>query len=132
MVKPEWGTKRTCQSCAARFYDLQRKPIVCPKCETVFELPPPAKTRRVRPVPEPKAASVAPMVEAPAVPPVKEDEAIAAIETTAIDDTMADASTDVKEKKSDLIEDVSELGEDEDDMAEVLEGAVTKDDAGNA
>ena len=128
MVKPEWGTKRTCQSCAARFYDLQRKPIVCPKCETVFELPPPAKTRRVRPVPVPKAAPDAPIVEVPAVTPVKEDEAIAANETTAIDDTK----TDIEEKKGDLIEDVSELGEDEDDMAEVLEGAVTKDDAGSA
>jgi hypothetical protein len=22
MVKPEWGTKRTCTKCATRFYDL--------------------------------------------------------------------------------------------------------------
>jgi len=132
VVKPEWGTKRTCESCAARFYDLQRKPIVCPKCETVFEPPPPAKTRRVRPVPQPKAAPVAPVVEVPAVIPVKDDEDTAAIETTAIDDTKADASTDVEEKKDNPIEDVSELGEDEDDMAEVLEGAVAKDDAGSA
>ncbi|WP_235515851.1 FYDLN acid domain-containing protein, partial [Sphingomonas sp. Leaf10] len=22
MVKPEWGTKRTCPKCATRFYDL--------------------------------------------------------------------------------------------------------------
>ncbi len=132
VVKPEWGTKRTCQSCAARFYDLQRKPIVCPKCETVFEPPPPAKTRRVRPAPAPKAAPVAPVLEVPAVTPVKADEDIAAVETIAIDDTKADASTDDEEKKDDPIEDASELGEDEDDMAEVLEGAVTKDDAGSA
>ena len=31
-----------------------------------------------------------------------------------------------------MIEDVSELGEDEDDMAEVLETAVVKDDPGSA
>nr|MBA3527108.1 FYDLN acid domain-containing protein [Sphingomonas sp.] len=24
MVKPEWGTKRTCPKCATRFYDLTK------------------------------------------------------------------------------------------------------------
>ncbi len=32
MVKASWGTNRTCQSCAARFYDLGKSPIKCPKC----------------------------------------------------------------------------------------------------
>lgn len=36
MVKAELGTKRTCPSCAARFYDLLKSPIVCPKCGTTF------------------------------------------------------------------------------------------------
>ncbi|MGE0726183.1 MAG: TIGR02300 family protein, partial [Alphaproteobacteria bacterium] len=31
-MKASWGTKRTCQSCAARFYDLNKGPIKCPKC----------------------------------------------------------------------------------------------------
>jgi uncharacterized protein (TIGR02300 family) len=26
------GTKRTCQACEVRFYDLRRDPIVCPSC----------------------------------------------------------------------------------------------------
>lgn len=26
------GTKRVCQACATRFYDLSRDPIVCPSC----------------------------------------------------------------------------------------------------
>ena len=26
------GTKRTCQECQVRFYDLSREPIVCPSC----------------------------------------------------------------------------------------------------
>ncbi len=38
VTKPEWGTKRECQNCGARFYDLKREPIVCPKCETVFAI----------------------------------------------------------------------------------------------
>lgn len=36
VVKAELGTKRTCPSCAARFYDLLKSPIVCPKCGTSF------------------------------------------------------------------------------------------------
>jgi uncharacterized protein (TIGR02300 family) len=37
MVKPEWGTKRTCPKCATRFYDLGKEdPIVCIACKTAF------------------------------------------------------------------------------------------------
>ncbi len=36
MVKAELGTKRTCPSCATRFYDLMRDPILCPKCGVSF------------------------------------------------------------------------------------------------
>jgi hypothetical protein len=31
------GDKRVCPSCAARFYDLEKRPIECPKCQTTFE-----------------------------------------------------------------------------------------------
>ena len=37
MAKPELGVKRQCQSCGAKFFDLNRDPIVCPKCGTVFQ-----------------------------------------------------------------------------------------------
>ena len=37
MSKPEWGIKRTCQSCEASFYDLKKDPIICPKCLTVYD-----------------------------------------------------------------------------------------------
>jgi uncharacterized protein (TIGR02300 family) len=36
VAKPALGTKRICTGCAAKFYDLDRTPIVCPTCETVF------------------------------------------------------------------------------------------------
>jgi len=39
MPKPEWGVKRACPSCSARFYDLKRTPIVCPECDAPFETP---------------------------------------------------------------------------------------------
>lgn len=31
-TKQARGTKRTCQSCDERFYDLDRDPIICPFC----------------------------------------------------------------------------------------------------
>lgn len=37
MAKPELGTKRLCPSCGAKYYDLNRDPITCPKCGTIFE-----------------------------------------------------------------------------------------------
>jgi uncharacterized protein (TIGR02300 family) len=39
VTKPELGTKRICGNCSSKFYDLHKSPIVCPTCQTVFELP---------------------------------------------------------------------------------------------
>jgi len=37
VAKPELGSKRQCQNCGAKFFDLNRDPIVCPKCGTIFQ-----------------------------------------------------------------------------------------------
>src|SRR5262245_58634833 len=39
-TKAERGTKRTCQNpeCGSRLYDLNRDPIVCPICQTAYEI----------------------------------------------------------------------------------------------
>lgn len=34
------GTKRVCQNCSSRYYDLGRESPVCPKCGTVYVEPP--------------------------------------------------------------------------------------------
>ena len=44
MARPELGTKRVCADCGARYYDLNRDPIVCPKCGSIFEM---AKTSAI-------------------------------------------------------------------------------------
>ncbi|HMQ42656.1 MAG TPA: TIGR02300 family protein [Paracoccus sp. (in: a-proteobacteria)] len=36
MPKEEWGTKRLCPHCGARFYDLRNDPMTCPACGTEF------------------------------------------------------------------------------------------------
>ena len=69
MPKPEWGVKRSCLSCGARFYDLNRDPIVCPKCGAEFDISALAKPRRMKPE---KAETPAPAATAPA--PASESE----------------------------------------------------------
>ncbi|MFK7867140.1 MAG: FYDLN acid domain-containing protein [Alphaproteobacteria bacterium] len=37
MVKAEWGVKRECQECGAKFYDLMQTQITCPACDADFD-----------------------------------------------------------------------------------------------
>ena len=37
MSKPEWGIKRVCPSCSTKYYDFNKNPIICPKCEFEFD-----------------------------------------------------------------------------------------------
>jgi uncharacterized protein (TIGR02300 family) len=61
VAKPELGTKRLCAGCGGKFYDLNKTPIVCPKCDTVFEVAPPARVRaETAKAPVPKAVVEAP------------------------------------------------------------------------
>ncbi len=75
MAKPELGTKRLCAGCGAKFYDLNKDPITCPKCGTVYEVVVVAPrgrpdTRAAQPVeqeaPEPQEAELVSLEEADA------------------------------------------------------------------
>jgi len=47
MVKPEWGTKRTCPKCSTRFYDLGAEdPVHCINCGTDFIPEPVLKSKQ--------------------------------------------------------------------------------------
>ncbi len=118
MAKPEWGQKRTCQSCGCRFYDLTRTPIICPKCSANVE---PEVTFKVR-----RGSAAAAAAEAKAAAAAAAGPAIANIEVddlVAVDDEDALPADDdsAEDDESGLIEDASDLGEDDDDMAEVME-----------
>jgi uncharacterized protein (TIGR02300 family) len=115
VAKPEWGSKRICPSCGARYYDLLREPVICPKCATPFDAEAFLKSRRTRP---------APPVEKE-LEPVGADEIDAEVETeeaeAAEEEEEAVPLEEAEEEDEELLEDASELGEDEDDMAEVIE-----------
>ena len=38
MAKPELGNKHQCQHCGTKFFDLNKTPVVCPKCGAVQQV----------------------------------------------------------------------------------------------
>lgn len=38
MTKPELGNKHQCQHCGTKFFDLNKTPVVCPKCGAVQQV----------------------------------------------------------------------------------------------
>jgi hypothetical protein len=106
VIKLEWGTKRACQSCTARFYDMRHSPIVCPKCGETFEIQTPGRRSRSRNA----------VVDDIVAKPIEDDILIEEL------DLPADLDEDLVEEDDDtLIEDTSDLGEDLDDMADVID-----------
>ena len=144
MVKPEWGQKRQCQSCAARFYDMLRSPIHCPKCGTVFEPEAQLKSRR-RAEPKvavkPKAVVVDELADDLEVEEIDDEDGDDAAELEEIDevvdDVLADDVTpedallgiddDAEEAAAEgLLEDTDDL-EDE-DVSDVIDADLEDDD----
>ena len=126
MAKPELGTKRTCQNCGTKFFDLGREPITCPKCGATFQAT--ALSSRVS-----RAAAVRDDDEA---------EAETGAEVVALED--ADAIDDGKvapvavEDDADIIEDdaasddedtfLQEEEEDDADVADLIDGEIEDDE----
>ncbi|WP_417467706.1 TIGR02300 family protein [Maricaulis sp.] len=72
MAKHELGSKRTCPKCAAKFYDLGRRPARCPKCGNEFD--PELVSLSLKPAAESVEDDEAPVKAAPAEADGFEDE----------------------------------------------------------
>jgi uncharacterized protein (TIGR02300 family) len=116
VAKPEWGSKRLCLSCGARFYDMNRTPIVCPACATVFDPAANSKPRRSRTPAKVPVAAAAVAVKAAVIEPD---------EVEGDDDEVTVADDDSDEESESAIEDVSELGDD--DMSDVIDADIEDD-----
>jgi uncharacterized protein (TIGR02300 family) len=115
-VAAQRGTKRTCQSCGARFYDLNRDHITCPICSAVYvddseEVAAVAAPAAERPARRPRV--VEPEVVEPAV------EAELPEDVVADDDALANADPVAQQDDTFLEE------EDEDtDVAGFIDGGI--------
>jgi uncharacterized protein (TIGR02300 family) len=119
MAKPELGTKRRCNSCETKFFDLNKDPIVCPKCAAVFAPPQPDPIRSRRP--SDRQPLPAQKVAAPKVP----NEFVSIDEPDANKETEAPVA-DTEEAEADLL-----LVDDQDeklDPTEIIEADIEKDD----
>jgi uncharacterized protein (TIGR02300 family) len=113
-TKAERGTKRTCQNpeCGSRFYDLNRDPVVCPICETVFQLHAPAEA--VAPTPAQERAAARKPPPEPVETPAEGDEELPAIEgdeeavTTEEDETFLEAEEEDGSDMENIIGPVAE------------------------
>jgi uncharacterized protein (TIGR02300 family) len=111
VAKPELGTKRLCASCGAKFYDLNKDPIHCPKCGTVYEVAPVVTRGR------PDAAAAAP---APRPAPVEEVATPEPQDAEFVSLEEADAEAQGK-KPAEAAE--AETGDDEVEMDESMDDA---------
>ena len=154
LIKPDLGTKRVCPSCAARFYDLQKRPIECPKCAFSFEPEMLLKQRRTR-VPEPVKAVVAEaedeeteeaedeeveeaatedeaeeeVVEAePVVEADAEAEAEEGEPAAAEETTEAEFEEEIEDEEEEDDNLLEEVEEDEDDVSGIIDADIEKDE----
>ena len=123
VAKPELGTKRQCRSCANRFYDLSRDPIICPKCGAVFQL------HDAKPV-APVAAEAVPDDEAklettagPELVPLEEADAGAP-------EKLLDAEEEVEAVEADAGDEtfLEEEEEGDDDVSTLIDGDIEDDE----
>ena len=105
MAKPEWGTKRSCASCGAPFYDLNKDPIICPKCGVQFMPDAVLKPRRKGPEDKP-----VPVKKAPVKKIVDEDAELA----------------DEEVEDEELLDD-AEVEDDDADVGEVIDAPADKE-----
>ncbi|MGH6796124.1 MAG: TIGR02300 family protein [Methylocella sp.] len=117
MAKPELGNKHQCQNCGARFFDMNKSPITCPKCGTIFHASPLSRMAH--------HAEVADEEDTPAgagtvLVPIEEADAgedkVAAVadddtEIEAVDDTFLEEEEEDSGDVGDLID--GEMGDDE-------------------
>jgi uncharacterized protein (TIGR02300 family) len=114
VAKPELGTKRLCAGCGAKFYDLNKDPITCPKCGTVYEVA--VVTPRGRP--DAAAARAAAAQAAEAEPETQEAEFVS------LEEADAEVEGGAKKTPAEAVEDVEDVeveGGDEDDTTFIEE-----------
>lgn len=137
MPKAERGTKRLCGECGAKYYDLNRDPIVCPQCETVFVVEAPATKTKAAPVVakpvEPEKPAAKPEKPAAEGPEIVSLDEVKAEEDSANDPDVEDVVIELDDDDDDADEDNTFLADDDEegaDVSDIIPGAVKKEPEG--
>ena len=126
MAIKDLGTKLTCRSCETKFYDLNKKKPVCPKCDKDYVA---VKTRTRRVAAKSEKTNEVMDSEKIKKQNITETVAVADATTEGENSILSDDSVenidmpDVEEAEEDnstLIEDTSDIGDDDDDIAGVI------------
>jgi uncharacterized protein (TIGR02300 family) len=118
VAKPELGTKRLCAGCGAKFYDLNKDPITCPKCGTVYEVA--VVTPRGRPDAAAARAAAAQAAEAELPEPQE-------AEFVSLEEADAEAEGGAKKTPAEGVEDVEIEEVEGDDDAPFIEETEEED-----
>ena len=125
MVKPELGAKRQCQNCSTKFFDLNRDPIVCPKCATVFQAAPLSRAAAARPAP----ANDDDEVEVEVDPAVAETVSLDEVEAAEKVEVVAEDDIEVEDEPADDTF-LEEDEEENDDVSGLIDGDIDSDEEG--
>jgi uncharacterized protein (TIGR02300 family) len=121
VAKVELGAKRQCQNCGAKFFDLNKDPIICPKCGTVFQG---TTARAQRAAPKEEAEEVEAVAPA-GVELVSLEEADVGDEKAAV---VVDEDIEVEDDEAVGDTFLEEEEEDDDDVAALIDGDIVNDE----
>ena len=120
------GLKRICTGCGARFYDMNKRPIVCPSCDTEFTGEVKVRTSRGRAAAAVEDSQAAEKAKAPEAANDEAEDDTADVEVVSLDDAAEaeDANDDDAEDvaDADLDLDALEADDDDDDAEDDLSG----------
>ena len=125
VVVKDLGTKLTCQGCEAKFFDLKKKKPICPKCEKEYVVVK-IRTRRTTA----KSEKTNEVVDSEKIEKENVTETVADAPTGDANSILSDDSVEnidipevednSEEDNNTLIEDTSDIGDDDDDIAGVI------------
>ncbi len=124
MAKPDLGTKRQCQNCGTKFFDLSKNPITCPKCGTIFEVASATATRASRAAPADDDDNEA--EDTPEVVPLEDADQTEDGKVTAA--ATEDDSDNDEDSPADDDDTFLEEEEDDGDVSGLIDGDVEEDD----
>jgi uncharacterized protein (TIGR02300 family) len=116
VAKPELGNKHHCQNCGTRFFDLNKSPVICPKCGTVSQALPLSRAAHSAAAEEDDTEAV------PAAELVSLEEADAGEDKVVV---AADDDVEIEPADDPFLE---EEEEDNDDVGDLIDGEIGEEE----